>query len=120
MKTYKYKTLKGFLSNCSPACGYVRASLLFGGGRVYVAGRGFISFELGAEARAEAADILAGYLYATKGARRAEVAEGLREGLGDLDLFQCFYFNYKKGRGVWCSNSLSGEAFDYCKRKYLR
>jgi hypothetical protein len=33
MKTYKYKTLKGFLSNCSPACGYVRASLLFGGGR---------------------------------------------------------------------------------------
>lgn len=115
-RIYKYKTLRGLLANCD---GQIKCSDLFGTGRAYKRGRGFFSFELGKDARNEAANIFAGYLYA-KGARRAEVAEGLAKGLGDLSLFQCFFIDYKKGRGVRCSNSLSGEAFEYCRRNYLR
>lgn len=116
-RIYKYKTLRGLLANCD---GQMKICDLFGSGRGYKRGRGFFSFELGESARIEAARKFAGYLYATKGERRAEVAEGLARGWGDLTLFQCFYIDYKKGRGVYCSNSLSGEAFDYCRRKYLR
>lgn len=114
-RIYKYTTLRGLLANCEQ----MNAGALFGSGRAYKNGRGCFSFELSEQARKEAAELFASYLY-SKGARRAEVAEGLREGWGDLSLFQCFYFSYKPGRGVWCSNSLSGEAFEYCRRKYLR
>ena len=42
------------------------------------------------------------------------------DGRGELDYFQCFYIDYSKKYGVYCSNSLSGEAYNYCKRMYLK
>ena len=37
----------------------------------------------------------------------------------DWSLFQCFYVEQRKNR-IFISNSLSGEAYDYCIRKFLR
>lgn len=37
----------------------------------------------------------------------------------DWSLFQCFYVGLSRGK-IRISNSLSGEAFDYCIRKFLR
>ena len=37
----------------------------------------------------------------------------------DWSLFQCFYVE-QGGNGIYISNSLSGEAYDYCIRKFLR
>ena len=37
----------------------------------------------------------------------------------DWSLFQCFYVEQRKN-GIFISNSLSGEAYDYCIRKFLR
>ena len=39
--------------------------------------------------------------------------------LYDFSLFQCFYVEQSKN-GIHISNSLSGEAYDYCIRKFLR
>ena len=37
----------------------------------------------------------------------------------DWSLFQCFYVEQRKNK-IFISNSLSGEAYDYCIRKFLR
>lgn len=115
-RIYKYKTLCGLLTNHA---GQMTIENLFSLRRVYKSGCGWHSFVLSEEATREAAELFANYLY-SKGARRDEVAEGLAKGLGDMSLFQCFYISYSKKYGVHCSNSLSGEAFNYCRRKYLR
>lgn len=39
--------------------------------------------------------------------------------LYDFSLFQCFYVEQRKN-GIHISNSLSGEAYNYCIRKFLR
>lgn len=115
-RVYKYKTLRGLLANHA---GQMTAENLFNTRRIYKSGCGWCSFELSEEATREAAEMFANYLY-KKGERRDEVSEGLARGWGDLSLFQCFYISYSEKYGVHCSNSLSGEAFNYCRRKYLR
>ena len=115
-RIYKYKTLRGLLANHN---GQMTIENLFNNRRIYKTGRGWRSFELSEEATQEAAELFANYLY-SKGERRDEVAEGLANGWGDMSLFQCFYISYSKKYGVHCSNSLSGEAFNYCRRQFLR
>lgn len=115
-RIYKYKTLRGLLANHP---GQITVENLFGIRRIYKLGRGWCSFKLSEEATREAAEIFASYLYG-KGKRRDEVADALARGRGDFSLFQCFYISYSKKYGVHCSNSLSGDAFNYCRRKYLR
>ena len=115
-RVYKYKTLRGLLAN---QAGQITAENLFNNRRIYKTRRGWCSFELSEEATREAAEMFANYLY-KKGERRDEVAEGLARGWGNLSLFQCFYISYSKKYGVHFSNSLSGDAFNYCRRKYLR
>lgn len=96
-RLYKYKTLRGLLANHA---GQMTIENMFNNRRIYKSGCGWCNFELSE--------------------RRNEVAEGLANGWGDMSLFQCFYISYSKKYGVHCSNSLSGEAFNYCRRKYLR
>lgn len=115
MRTYKYKTLRGLIraSQCQ-----LTAGNLFNG-RVYLSnGRGWCNVILSDRARLEAAQMFAAYCVTNK-ARRADMVAALVAGRGDFSLFQCFYFvNY--GREVHISNSLSGSAFEWCKREYLR
>lgn len=115
-RVYKYKTLRGLLVHHN---GHMTIENLFNKRRIYKSGRGWCNFELSEEATQEAAEMFANYLY-SKGERRNEVADALARGRGDFSLFQCFFIEYSKRRGVCCSNSLSGNAFNYCRRKYLR
>ena len=115
MKTYKFKTLRGLIRAAS---GQISAASVFSG-RCYLSrGRGWSNVVLSDRARLEAAQLFAAYLVKTP-ARRADMVEALTAGRGDLSLFQCFYFDLTPD-GVRVSNSLSGEAFEYCKREYLR
>lgn len=116
MKTYKFKTLRGLIRASS---GQLTAENLFSG-RVYLSrGRGWCKVVLSEAARLEAAQMFAAYCVASK-ARRADMAEALTAGRGDLSLFQCFYFDLYFNSMPQISNSLSGEAFNYCVRQYLR
>ena len=109
-----YKTLRGLLKQAQ----VLRVEHPFRG-RFHHNTKGWINFRLDEKAKRDAAKLFAEYLLSTKG-RRAELAEALVEGKGDLSLFQCFYIGYKPKYGIYCSNSLSGSAFNYCKRNYLK
>lgn len=114
MKTIKYKTLRGFFRAVD---GQITIEKFFTG-RAYFRGCE-CNFELPEDVRQEVAHGFASWLYATKGARRAEVSEGLVNGWGDLSLFQCFFLEARP-QGLRYSTTLSGEAHEFCKRKYLR
>ena len=109
-----YKTLRGILRQTPQ----MTIEQLFGG-KMYHKSQRWITFHLSDDAKRNAAELFAEYLLNTKG-RRAELAEALVEGKGDLSLFQCFYIEYKPKYGIYCSNSLCGPAFNYCKRNYLK
>lgn len=115
MKTYKYNTLRGLLRATR---GQMTIENLFTGRGYFSNGRGSARFVLSDSARLEAANIFATYLVHTV-SRRAGVVSALVAGRGDLSLFQCFYIELS-GDQIRCSNSLSGSAFNSCKREYLR
>lgn len=116
MRTYRFKTLRGLMRASS---GQLTAEAVFSG-RVYLSrGRGWCNVVLSDCARQEAAQLFAAYCVASK-ARRADMVEALAAGRGDFSLFQCFYFDLYFNSMPKISNSLSGEAFNYCVRQYLR
>ena len=115
MKTYKFNTLRGLIR---AAAGQVTVYSVFSGRVDLSRGRGLSNIVLSDRARLEAAQLFAAYLVRTP-ARRADMVEALTAGRGDLSLFQCFYFVLTPS-GVHVYNSLSGSAFEYCKRRYLR
>lgn len=88
-------------------------------GRFYHKTKGWCNFTLAESEKRKAAEKFAEYLLSTK-KRRADLVEALMNGRGELDYFQCFYINYSPKYGVYCNNSLSGEAFEHCKRMYLK
>lgn len=116
MKTYKFKTLRGLMRASS---GQLTAEAVFSG-RAYLSnGRGWCHVVLSDRARLDAAELFAAYCVRSK-ARRADMVEALANGRGDFSLFQCFYFDLYFNSMPKISNSLSGEAFNYCVRQYLR
>lgn len=112
-----YKTLRGL----QKAYGYqIRVCDFFGGQ--------FMAFKKGKNVRLcptkqlqeLVARAFAEYIYKRKSAVKNFVAI-LTSGSAkrDWSLFQCFYVEQGK-KGIRISNSLSGEAYDYCIRKFLR
>lgn len=116
MKTYKFKTLRGFLRACDSQ---VTAETLFSGRAYLSRGRGWSYVQLSAVALSEAAQLFAAYCVSNK-SRRLDMAAALSAGRGDFSLFQCFYFSVEKCGKIRISNSLSGSSFEACKREYLR
>lgn len=57
-------------------------------------------------------------------AERERIATALAQGEGDLSFLHCFQLEMRKTNGKWeydyCTSSLSGPNYDYCKRKYLQ
>lgn len=55
---------------------------------------------------------------------RERIAEALAKGCGDLSYLQSFQVSIKKEDGKWtykyCTCSLSGPNYDWCRRKYLQ
>lgn len=116
MKTYKYKTLKGLLTQCN----MMRVKSLFSG-RAYFNKRKnnkLSNFDLSNDAKLMAATLVAEYIYSSRIARKKAI-NGLLSGAGDLSFFHCFYIEYENGK-IRCSHSLSGAEFNYCKRMYLK
>ena len=71
------------------------------------------------ELQEKVARAFAEQIYTWKGAKENFVAI-LMSGSSRLDwsLFQCFYVE-QRGNGIFISNSLSGEAYNYCIRKFV-
>ena len=88
-------------------------------GRFYHENAGWSNFALDEKAKREAAEMFAKYLVSNK-QRQNDLVAALMDGRGELDYFQCFYINYSPKYGLYFDNSLSGEAFDHCKRMYLK
>lgn len=107
MKTIKYKTLKGLLNQTRQI-----TVEQFLNSRFYHNTKGWINFKLDEEEKKKVLENFSKYCFATKKAQK-QMFHNLVNNYGDPSLFQCFYID-KRG----FSNSLSGEAFDYCKRRF--
>lgn len=109
MKTIKYKTLNGLLSQTR----HMNMEQ-FLNGRFHHNTKGRINFKLDKEERKKVLESFSKYCFATKKAQN-KLFFNLINNCGDPSLFQCFYID-KRG----FSTSLSGEAFNYCVRKYSK
>ena len=107
MKTIKYKTLNGLLSQTRQM-----TMEQFLNKRFHHKTKGWINFDLDGYIYDIVLELFSKYCFATKKAQK-QMFHNLVNNYGDPSLFQCFYID-KKG----FSNSLSGEAFDYCRRRF--
>lgn len=76
------------------------------------------NFKLSSDVICEIAEGFSKYLYSTKG-RANEVFDAFMQQRGDYSFFQCFYVEWG-GNSLRFSNSLSGEAFNYCRREFMK
>lgn len=107
MKTIKYKTLNGLLNQTRQM-----TVEQFLNRRFHHNTKGWINFELEGYCYEIVLERFSKYCFATKKAQN-KLFFNLINNYGDPSLFQCFYID-KNG----FSNSLSGEAFDYCIRRF--
>ena len=115
MKTIKYKTIKGLLKQCSQ----MTVEDFFSGMMYHKSKNKYLCFDLDDTERLKVAEKFAEYLLSSK-KRRADLVDALMEGRGDLSYFQCFYVEYNDKHGPFFCCSLCGEAFEHCKRMYLK
>ena len=112
---YKYKTLRGLLRNTVKCLSIYD---IFYIGRSYKPNKGLICFKLSEDAKREAAVLFARETWKDKD-RQKEVINALMNRGGQGFLFQCFYISYWQGH-LYVSTTLSGEAYESCKRRFLR
>lgn len=111
MKTYK--TLEGFLKSSTKGkvCKYLRICDILNNNS--------IKFELQGKALNQFAELVSNYLYSGKTAR-LDIKNAIIRGCNDKNEYlQCFYLSNRNGK-FYVSNSLSGEAFEYCRRKFYK
>ena len=113
MKTYNYKTAKGLLKHTGQL--NVEAFL---NRRFHHNTGGLANFNVTDSVNKEICGLVASYCVATK-TRARDLYHALMNQKGDASLFQCFYIGIYNGK-VIISNSLSGSAFRYCVRTYLK
>lgn len=113
----KFKTLQGFCKSCYSQ---VTVEDVLSGRTVFKSGGSykFDTFRLSDEALREFAKIFSGWLYSTK-ERQQQVYEAIISKRGDASYFQCFYLSEYKGK-FRIGNSLSGEAYNYCRREFIK
>lgn len=76
------------------------------------------NFKLSSDVVREIAKEFSAYLYSTK-ERANEVFDAFMRHRGDYSFFQCFYVEWS-GKSLRFSTSLSGEAFNYCRREFMK
>lgn len=113
MKTYNYKTAKGLLNHTKQLTveQFLNRSFHHNTG-------GWANFSVTDSVNKEICRLIASYCVATK-KRALDMYSALINKDGDASLFQCFYISLHNGK-VIVSNSLSGNAFRYCVRTYLK
>lgn len=112
-----YKTLRGLKKAYG---GQIEVREFFDRKRLVYKNGKFVRLQPTKELEEKVARAFAEQIYKKKSSKEKFVAI-LMSGNSCLDwsLFQCFYVEQRKNR-IYISNSLSGEAYDYCIRKFLR
>ena len=112
-----YKTLRDLIKAYG---GQVRVSVFFDRKEIVWKNGKNVRLQPTKELEEKVARAFAEQVYTWKGAKENFVAI-LMSGSSRLDwsLFQCFYVEQGEN-GIHISNSLSGEAYNYCIRKFLR
>ena len=112
-----YKTLRGLKKAYG---GQIEVREFFDRKRLVYRNGKIVRLQPTEELQEKVARAFAEQVYTWKGAKENFVAI-LMSGSSRLDwsLFQCFYVEQRKN-GIFISNSLSGEAYNYCIRKFLR
>lgn len=109
MKTIKYKTIKGLLSQTNQL-----TVEQFLNGRFYHNKKGWINFKLDSKEYEKVLYDFSKYCFSSKKAQN-KLFNNLVNNNFDSSFFQCFYICKNN-----FSNSLSGESFNYCLRNYYR
>ena len=112
-----YKTLRGLKKAYG---GQIEVREFFDRKRLVYRNGKIVRLQPTKELQEKVARVFAEQIYTKKSSKENFVAI-LMSGNSWLDwsLFQCFYVEQRKNR-IFISNSLSGEAYDYCIRKFLR
>ena len=111
-----YKTLRGLKKAYG---GQIEVREFFDRKRLVYRNGKIVRLQPTEELQEKVARAFAEQVYTWKGAKENFVAI-LMSGSSRLDwsLFQCFYVEQRKN-GIFISNSLSGEAYNYCIRKFV-
>lgn len=109
MKTIKYKTFDGLLSQTKQL-----TVEQFLNGRFHHKTRGWINFKLDGKEYEKVLKAFSGYCFSSKKAQN-NLFNNLVNKNFDSSFFQSFYIDNNH-----FSNSLSGEGFNYCLRNYYR
>ena len=111
-----YKTLRGLKKAYG---GQIEGREFFDRKRLVYRNGKVVRLQPTKELQEKVARAFAEQVYTWKGAKENFVAI-LMSGSSRLDwsLFQCFYVEQRKN-GIFISNSLSGEAYNYCIRKFV-
>ena len=111
-----YKTLRGLKKAYG---GQIEVREFFDRKRLVYRNGKVVRLQPTKELEEKVARAFAEQVYTWKGAKENFVAI-LMSGSSRLDwsLFQCFYIEQRKN-GIFISNSLSGEAYNYCIRKFV-
>lgn len=112
-----FKTLQGFYKSCYSQ---VTVENILSGRTAFKSKSSYKydTFRLENEALSEFAKLFSTYIYSTK-EKQQQVYEAIVSKRGDYSFFQCFYLSQHNGK-LCISNSLSGEAFNYCRRKFMK
>ena len=112
-----YKTLRGLEKAYG---GQIRVSVFFDRKEIVWKNGKNVRLQPTKELEEKVARAFAEQIYTRKSSKDNFVAILMSENCWlDWSLFQCFYVEQRKN-GIRISNSLSGEAYDYCIRKFLR
>lgn len=112
-----FKTLRGFYKSCYSQ---VTVENILSGHTAFKSKNSYKydTFRLSGEALKEFALLFSKYIYSTK-ERQQQVYEAIISQRGDYSFFQCFYLSEYKGK-LRIGNSLSGEAYNYCRREFMK
>lgn len=114
MVTKKYKTLSGLIK---AATHQIRVYDILNG-KMTLNGK-YCNVVLEGDALTQLSELLGNYLYATKERANAVINAVINRSYCDASFLQCFYL-CKGVNGFYISNSLSGEAFNYCRRGFMK
>ena len=112
-----FKTAKGFIKSS-----YLQVSIenIMSGRTTFCHNGSYKheNFKLSSDAIREIEKGFSEYLYSTK-ERANKVFDAFMQHRGDYSFFQCFYVEWR-GNSLRFSTSLSGEAFNYCRREFMK
>lgn len=113
-KNITYKTINGLLRSVTQLSVYD-----FLNRKIYHKTKGWVSFDVTDEVNQVICNAISECMV-SKSNTRERVKKALYERDGDYSFLDSFYIEVRKNGNVRVSNSLSGDVFRYCIRKYMK